>query len=118
MIRAATIVVSAMLLTVCIVTGALAQTVGTSTTVTTSTGNQVQLNLPPASSCFICDCNNQDFSCRTGCAAITNFSARQQCEAGCGTSQSQCLLNAQALQRQLDAQRAAAQAGTSSGATN
>lgn len=115
MIRAACIL-AAMLMAAFFATGVLAQT--TSTGSQTQTQNQVQQTLPPASTCFICDCNNQDFSCRTGCAGITDFAARQRCEAACGTTQSRCLLNAQALQRQVDAQRASVQVGSSSGATN
>jgi len=62
--------------------------------------------LPPAPTCFICDCNSQDFSCRTGCA-MTDFAARQQCLASCATQQAQCLANAQVLQRAIDTQRQA-----------
>lgn len=114
MIRAACIVMVT-LMAAFTATAAWAQTSSTTSTTTTS---QTQQILAPASACFICDCNNQDFSCRTSCAAITDFVSRQRCEIACGTTQAQCLSNAQVLQRQLDTQRAAAQATTSSGATN
>ncbi|MFZ5425467.1 MAG: hypothetical protein ACOZEN_00725 [Thermodesulfobacteriota bacterium] len=85
----------------------------------TQTQNQVTIqNLPPAPTCFTCDCNNQDFACRTGCASITDFARRQQCEAACGQQQSQCLYNAQRLQRAQDEQRSLTQQSTASGRTN
>ena len=72
------------------------------------TQNQVrQQDLPPAPTCFTCDCNTQDFACRTPCARIADFVRRQQCEADCGLRQAACLQNAQLQQRAVDAQRAA-----------
>jgi len=62
--------------------------------------------LPPAPTCFICDCDSQDFSCRTGCA-MTDFAARQQCQASCAIQKAQCLANARVLQRAEDNQRQA-----------
>lgn len=83
------------------------------------TQNQVNIqNLPPAATCFTCNCNNQDFACRTECAAITDFVRRQQCEAACGRQQSQCLYNAQLQQRAQDEQRNLTQSSTASGRTN
>ena len=81
------------------------------TTTTTTTGQtQATINsLSPASSCFICECNTADFSCRTGCAAITDFVSRQQCDAACGQQQATCLSNAQVQQRAVDTQRLATQ---------
>ena len=73
-----------------------------------SQGQAVVQTLPPIGSCFICDCNSQDFACTTSCAGITDPVARQQCLASCGYQKSQCLSNAQILQRQMDDQRAAA----------
>ncbi len=86
----------------------------------TQTQNQVTIqNLPPAPTCFTCDCNNQDFACRTSCNnAYTNFAARQQCLAACGQQQSQCLYSAQLKQRAVDDQRALTQQSTASGRTN
>ena len=86
---------------------ALAQTTITTTTAnntTTTTATQPLPALPPASACFICNCNNQDFSCRTACNT-TDFAARQQCLAACASQQAQCLANAQAQQRAVDTKR-------------
>lgn len=83
------------------------------------TQNQVTIqNLPPAATCFTCDCNNQDFACRTSCASITDFVTRQQCEAACGQQQAKCLYNAQLQQRAQDEQRNLTQQSTASGRTN
>jgi hypothetical protein len=84
------------------------------TTTTTTTGlTQVQLsNLPPAPTCFICDCNSQDFSCQTACNDSTtypDFASRQQCLAACDQQQATCLSNAQVQQRAVDTQRQALQ---------
>ena len=85
----------------------------------TQTQNQVrQQNLPPAPTCFTCECNNIDFACRTGCAAITDFTRRQQCEAACGQQQATCLSNAQRLQRAQDEQRNLTVQTTASGRVN
>ncbi len=113
MIRAACIAM-ATLMAAFTATGTSAQT----STTTSTTSTQTQQTLAPASACFICDCNNQDFTCRTSCATVTDFVSRQSCEIACGTTQAQCLSNAQVQQRQIDTQRAAARATTSSGATN
>jgi hypothetical protein len=81
-----------------------------STTTTSSGSTQATINnLAPASNCFICECNSQDFTCRTACASITDFATRQQCEAACGQQQSTCLSNAQVQQRAVDTQRLATQ---------
>ena len=83
------------------------------------TQNQVtQQNLPPAPTCFPCECNTQDFGCRTSCASITDFTRRQQCEAACGQAQSECLARAQRLQRAQDEQRNLTVQSTASGRTN
>ncbi len=73
---------------------------------TTQTQGQVKLNnLPPAATCFTCNCNNDDLICRTGCDSITDFVARQRCLAACGQTLSTCLSNAQLQQRAQDEQR-------------
>lgn len=91
----------------------------TSATGQTQTQNQVrQQNLPPAPTCFTCDCNNQDFACNTACNSIVDFTARQQCIAACGQTYSQCLQNAQRLQRAQDEQRNLTQQSTSTGRAN
>ena len=84
----------------------------TATGQTQTQGLVQQQNLPPAPTCFTCDCNSQDFDCRTSCNAITNFASRQQCLASCGQQQATCLSNAQVQQRAQDAQRQAAQTTT------
>jgi hypothetical protein len=92
---------------------ALAQTA--TTTITTTTSPQATVNvLPPASTCFTCDCNSQDFSCRTTCNAITDFASRQQCLSSCDQTKSTCLSNAQVQQRAADTQRQALQSTTGS----
>ncbi|WP_243362632.1 hypothetical protein [Fundidesulfovibrio terrae] len=101
-------------------TSVLAQTT-TTTTTTTSTTPQATVNtLPPASTCFTCDCNNQDFSCRTPCNAITDFASRQQCLSACDQAQATCLSNAQVQQRAVDTLRQTLQTtgGTSTTGVN
>jgi len=79
------------------------------------TQNQVrQQNLPPAPTCFTCDCNSQDFDCRTACNVYGDFAARQQCLAACGLQQATCLSSAQVQQRAVDTQRQASQTAPSS----
>jgi hypothetical protein len=91
----------------------------TSVTGQTQTQNQVrQQNLPPAPTCFTCDCNNQDFACNTACNIIVDFAARQQCIADCGQNQAKCLENAQRQQRAQDEQRNLTQQTTASGRSN
>jgi hypothetical protein len=77
-------------------------------------------NLPPAPTCFICDCNDQDFDCRTSCQSPSStFVATQQCLAACLDQQASCLANAQTQQSLIDAQRAQLlqQTGTSTSTT-
>jgi hypothetical protein len=84
-------------------------------TLTTPSQNQVVVStLPPIGSCFICDCNSSKLDCNTSCQqSYTEPVKRQQCEATCGYTYSNCLENAQVLQRSVDDQRAAALATTS-----
>ncbi|GFK92868.1 hypothetical protein NNJEOMEG_00696 [Fundidesulfovibrio magnetotacticus] len=85
----------------------------------TQTQNQVTIqSLPPAATCFNCECNNTDFTCRTACMDYTDLIKRQQCEAACGQTLSTCLANAQKLQRAVDEQRALTQQSSASGRTN
>jgi len=110
---------AAIVLGLCLVQAAPSSAQATSTSGQTQTQNQVQQqNLPPASTCFNCDCNTQDFACRTACTAITDFTRRQQCEAACGQTQADCLVRAQRLQRAQDEQRNLTQQSTASGRTN
>ena len=89
----------------------LAAPLAAQTTTTTTTGAQTQVqlqNLPPAPTCFICNCNNQDFSCQTACnnsASYPDFASRQQCLAACDQQQATCLANAQMQQRAVNTQR-------------
>lgn len=82
----------------------------------TQTQNQVTIqNLPPAATCFNCDCNTADFDCRTDCFnTYSDLVKRQQCEATCGRTLSTCLANAQKLQRAVDEQRALTQQSSTS----
>jgi len=84
------------------------------------TQNQVTIqNLPPAASCFTCDCNTADVDCRTDCFnSYSDLVKRQQCEATCGRTLATCLSNAQRLQRAVDEQRALTQQNASSARTN
>lgn len=110
---------AAIVLSLCLLQAAPSSAQATSASGQTQTQNQVQQqNLPPASTCFNCDCNTQDFACRTACTAITDFTRRQQCEAACGQTQASCLANAQRLQRAQDEQRNLTQQSTASGRTN
>lgn len=110
---------AAFVLGLCLAQAAPSRAQATSATGQTQTQNQVtQQNLPPAGTCFNCDCNTQDFACRTGCAGITDFARRQQCEAACGKTQSDCLVRAQRLQRAQDEQRNQTVQSTASGRTN
>ncbi|MFP5222697.1 MAG: hypothetical protein ACLGSA_10450 [Acidobacteriota bacterium] len=110
---------AAVVFSLCLTQAAPSRAQATSTTGQTQTQNQVtQQNLPPAGTCFNCDCNTQDFACRTGCAGITDFTRRQQCEAGCGQTQADCLVRAQRLQRAQDEQRSQTLQSTASGRTN
>lgn len=96
---------------------ALAQS--TSASGQSQTQNQVTIqNLPPAATCFTCECNTADFDCRTACVSSTDPVRRQQCEAACGQTLSTCLSNAQRLQRAVDEQRALTQQSSSSARTN
>jgi len=92
----------------------------TTTTTTTTVNGQTQATvntLPPATTCFTCDCNTQNFTCSTACNAITDFASRQQCQASCDQTQATCLYNAQVQQRAIDTQRQAAQATIGTPAT-
>ncbi|WP_027191152.1 hypothetical protein [Fundidesulfovibrio putealis] len=110
---------TAIVLGLCLMQAAPSPAQSTSASGQTQTQNQVtQQNLPPASTCFNCDCNTQDFACRTACTAITDFTRRQQCEAACGQTQADCLSRAQRLQRAQDEQRNLTQQSTASGRTN
>lgn len=110
---------TAIVLGLCLMQAAPSLAQSTSASGQTQTQNQVtQQNLPPASTCFNCDCNTQDFACRTACTAITDFTRRQQCEAACGQTQADCLSRAQRLQRAQDEQRNLTQQSTASGRTN